>query len=161
MGGAHGGDQEGLALHGLGAAQHVGVVFVPALDFGDGAVLADHHAVGHGFIVAVGNDDGVVTQVAQHGRHGAHAREDPFAGRQSVQNVGAGVEVFDFNVQTGFFIPAFFLGIPHQEGFVLVHPRGGHFHQFPGGHGGAGDAQNKHGGHCQGNPFFQHTRPPE
>ena len=125
------GGEEGLAAHGLGAAVHFGVVLVPALDLGDGAVGADDDGgAERGLVVGLRDDGGAVAQVAEHGGQGAHGGETPFPGGQGVEDVRAGVEQLHLDVEPGFLVPALFLGVPHQEGFVLVQPRGGDFDEI-------------------------------
>ena len=127
VGGGNGRGQEGLALHGVGAAEHFGEILVVALYLGDWAVGTDEHGVGHGFVVADGDDGSAIAQVAHHGRDAAHASENPGTGRKGVQNIHAGAKVLDVDVETSFFVPALFFRIPDQEGFVFVHPSGGYF----------------------------------
>ena len=76
------------------------------------------------------DDGGAVAQVAEHGGQGAHGGETPFPGGQGVEDVRAGVEQLHLDVEPGFLVPALFLGVPHQEGFVLVQPRGGDFDEI-------------------------------
>ena len=124
VGGRHRGGQERLALHGFGAAEDVRIILVPTLHLGDGAVGADKDTVDERFLVGVADHIRIVTERAHHGGHGPHTGDSPFTGGKRIQNRHAGAEIQDFNVQPDFLIPAFFLGIPDEEGFMFVHPRG-------------------------------------
>ena len=129
MDGGDGGDQDGLALDGLGRAVNFGELLVEAFNFKNGAVSADVDVVGDRFVVTQPNLVSAVAQGADHLGHAARGAQDPLLGRQGFHLGHAGVKEEQLQVQTFMNIPALLLGQPGQEGFKFRHPAGLQLHR--------------------------------
>ena len=96
----------------------------------DGAVLAHINGVVGGFVVGDRNDVQVVAQRRGQSGHGAAPGDCPIVGGKAFDDVLARIKRHHRQIKPGFLVPALFLGVPHQEGFVLVQPRGGDFDEI-------------------------------
>lgn len=156
MGRGKRGYPKSLALDRFWTTKHFGVLFVPPFGLCYGAVGIYHYRVATGFVVAEGDDGCAVTQVTEHGGDGSHPCIDPFPGRKRIQDIRAGIEQLHLNIQTGFSIPAFFFGIPHQKSFMLAQPCGGNFHNLRG-HSEVYGKAKSHGGCYRLQYFLKHN----
>ena len=95
---------------------------VCSLDAEERAVSADIEGVGGGFVIGDGNDVEALAQCCGKRGDSPTTGNGPIVGKHALHNGLARVKAEHGEIQPGFLVPSFLLGIPDGEGFVFTQP---------------------------------------
>lgn len=153
------GAQDGFPAYRAARARHFGIKGVVAGMPEDGAVLACIDAGGQGFVIADGDDLGLVVQRCGQRGNGPAGGDFPMRRVHARHKLFSGIVREHFQTESFLQIPAFLFGIPSCEGFMLSEPC--RFQRD--GIGGVPDlrqAGQKQQGRTQPSKQFMHVKPP-